>query len=157
MTHKHITRTIFLLLAALLIIAPAAAADVQQEKITLKDHPLGLTTLTEIKSHVAEILSRADLRPHEKLEQQTVIFGMDDRLSAWLTAERDSETGEIKYDSGLYIPVVTPVLEFFGLTKSAKAPENPYTEEEGKKAWEQYHKVYLTEYKPSGDFGGPIT
>lgn len=152
MNLKHTLLTLCLL--CLLIMAPAAAADVQLEKITLKDHPLGITTLSEIKSHVAEILSRADLRPHEKLEQQTVIFGMDDRLSAWLTAERDSETGEIKYDSGLYIPVITPALEFLGLTKSA--PKNPYTEEEGKKMWEQYHAVYLTEYRPTGDFGGPI-
>lgn len=151
MTHKHITRTIFLLLAALLIIAPAAAADTTaaNEHKILAYHPLGYS-LADIKATVADIIADNSYTPAEKFDLQVRAFGFDDRLKAWLETPRNEKTGEIEY--GTYIPVVTPVLSFFGLVK--EPPTEPYSEDEGRKAWNEYHKTALENYKPTGKFPG---
>lgn len=77
---------------------------------------------------------------------------MDARLQAWLEAERDEETGEPIYPEN--IPIVTPILSFFGLAK--ETPAEPYTQAEGEAAYSAYLDRYFAEYKPCGEFGGPI-
>ena len=50
--------------------------------------------------------------------------------------------------------IVTPILSFFGLAK--ETPAEPYTQAEGEAAYSAYLDRYLAEYKPCGEFGGPI-
>lgn len=113
--------------------------------------PATADTTTQIENAVAEIINNNELSPAEKLEEQTKVFGMDLRLKLWLEAPRDEETGEPMYDD--YIPIITPVLSFLGLSD---AIENPYTQAEGKAAYAAYLDLYLSSYKPCGEFGGPI-
>lgn len=142
MKLKHLFTTAVLI--GLLICAAPAAADAQ-----LEHHPQGFT-LADVRAAVAEILADNSFTSLEKLEMQAAAFGMDDRLNAWLLTPRDSETGEIEY--GTYIPVLTPILQFLGL--AGETPTEPYTEEEGKAAWNEYHGTALSEYKPTGGFPG---
>jgi hypothetical protein len=130
-------------------IAPISAAEADEYNSEL--HPYGYT-LDDIRANVAEFINDMSFSSSEKLALQTEAFGFDARLDAWLNAERDEETGEIQYDT--YIPVITPIMQIFGWGQTAI--RNPYTEEEGAAVWNQYLKTYITEYKPSGDFGGPI-
>ena len=113
--------------------------------------PATADTTTQIENAVVEIINNDELSPIEKLEEQTKVFGMDLRLKMWLEAPRDEETGEPIYDD--YIPVITPVLSFLGLSD---AIENPYTQAEGEAAYAAYLDLYLSSYKPTGTFGGPI-
>lgn len=140
MKPKHII-TITALLTAFLILfaflAPAAAAE---------------SPVEIIMEEVRNIIEDTGLNPAEKLEEQTKVFGMDLRLKLWLEAPRDEETGEPIYDD--YIPVISPVLSFLGLSD---AIENPYTEEEGQAAYAAYLEKYMAFYRPTGEFGGPIT
>ena len=148
MKPTHILTTLCLLC---LLIAPAAAADSIDLHTPIETHPLNLT-LHEIRETITEICSDTSLRPDEKLQAQTEVLGMDARLQAWLEAERDMETGEPIYPKN--IPIVTPILSFFGLAK--ETPTEPYTQAEGEAAYAAYLDRYLAEYKPSGEFGGPI-
>lgn len=137
MKPKHIILITVLLTTALIafaFIAPATA-----------------DTTTQIENAVAEIINNDELSPAEKLEEQTKIFGMDLRLKMWLEAPRDEETGEPIYDD--YIPIITPVLSFLGLSE---AIENPYTQAEGEAVWNAYHHLAMQEYKPTGAFGEVI-
>lgn len=149
MTHKNITRTIFLLLAALLIIAPAAAADTAS--IAENHHPMGWS-ISEIRLTIADILARADLSPIEKHHAQAEAIGADARLISWLESPRDSETGEIIYaeNSG---GLLRSIASFFGFGKTT---HEQYTEEEGRAAWDAYHARYIAEYQPTGAFGEVI-
>lgn len=142
MKLKHILTMAVLI--GLLVCAAPAAADAQ-----LEYHPQGFS-LADVRAAVAEILADNSYTPAEKLELQAAAFGMDERLNAWLLTPRDSETGEIEYD--VYIPVITPILQFFGLTDNTNS--DPYTEEEGAAAWNEYHGTALSEYKPTGGFPG---
>ena len=148
MKPTHILTTLCLLC---LLIAPAAAADSIDLHTPIETHPLNLT-LSEIRETITEICSDTSLRPDEKLQAQTEVLGMDARLQAWLEAERDEETGEPIYSAN--IPIVTPILSFFGLAK--ETPAEPYTQAEGEAAYSAYLDRYLAEYKPCGEFGGPI-
>lgn len=148
MKPTHILTTLCLLC---LLIAPAAAADSIDLHTPIDTHPLNLT-LHEIRETIAEICSDTSLRPDEKLQAQTEVLGMDARLQAWLEAERDEETGEPIYSKN--IPVITPILSFFGLAK--ETPAEPYTQAEGEAAYAAYLDLYLSLYKPTGTFGGPI-
>lgn len=148
MKPTHIL-TIFCLLC--LLIVPAAAADSIDLHTPISTHPLNLT-ISEIRETITEICSDTSLRPDEKLQAQTEVLGMDARLQAWLEAERDKETGEPIYPEN--IPIVTPILSFFGLAK--ETPAEPYTQAEGEAAYQAYLDRYLAEYKPCGEFGGPI-
>lgn len=144
-------------LAVLLCICPAAADDTAKNytisylHTPVEGHPLGLT-LYEIRTTIEEIVQDKTLRPDEKLKAQTEALGMDARLMAWLEAERDEETGEPIYPEN--IPVITPILSFFGLAK--ETPAEPYTQAEGEAAYSAYLDRYVAEYKPCGEFGGPI-
>ena len=148
MRPTHILTTLCLLC---LLIAPAAAADSIDLHTPIETHPLNLT-LHEIRETITEICSDTSLRPDEKLQAQTEVLGMDARLQAWLEAERDMKTGEPIYSAN--IPIVTPILSFFGLAK--ETPAEPYTQAEGEAAYAAYLDRYLAEYKPTGTFGGPI-
>ena len=148
MKPTHILTTLCLLC---LLIAPAAAADSIDLHTPIDTHPLNLT-LHEIRETITEICSDTSLRPDEKLQAQTEVLGMDARLQAWLEAERDEETGEPIYPEN--IPIVTPILSFFGLAK--ETPAEPYTQAEGEAAYAAYLDLYLSSYKPTGEFGGPI-
>ena len=148
MKPTHILTTLCLLC---LLIAPAAAADSIDLHTPIESHPLNLT-LHEIRETITEICSDTALRPDEKLQAQTEVLGMDARLQAWLEAERDVETGEPIYSAN--IPIVTPILSFFGLAK--QTPDEPYTQAEGEAAYSAYLDRYIAEYKPCGEFGGPI-
>ena len=77
---------------------------------------------------------------------------MDARLQAWLDAPRDDETGEPIYPANIL--VITPILATFGLVK--ETPSEPYTQDEGQKAWDAYHALWLETYVPSGAFGEVI-
>lgn len=136
-----------------LLIAPAAAADsIVNPHTPLLYHPHGFT-VADIRDTIEDILANTDLSPFGKLQAQTEALGMDSRLSAWLYAERDKDTGEPIYDTG--IPIISGLLSIFGIS-TPSAPENPYSEDEGRKVWEEYHATFLNEYKPTGEFGGPI-
>ena len=148
MKPTHILTTLCLLC---LLIAPAAAADSIDLHTPIETHPLNLT-LHEIRETITEICSDTSLRPDEKLQAQTEVLGMDARLQAWLEAERDEVTGEPIYPEN--IPIVTPILSFFGLAK--ETPAEPYTQAEGEAAYSAYLDRYFAEYKPCGEFGGPI-
>ena len=148
MKPTHILTTLCLLC---LLIAPAAAADSIDLHTPIETHPLNLT-LHEIRETITEICSDTSLRPDEKLQAQTEVLGMDARLQAWLEAEQDMETGELIYPEN--IPIVTPILSFFGLAK--ETPAEPYTQAEGEAAYSAYLDRYIAEYKPCGEFGGPI-
>ena len=148
MKPTHILTTLCLIC---LLIAPAAAADSIDLHTPIETHPLNLT-LHEIRETITEICSDTSLRPDEKLQAQTEVLGMDARLQAWLEAERDEVTGEPIYPEN--IPIVTPILSFFGLAK--ETPAEPYTQAEGEAAYSAYLDRYIAEYKPSGEFGGPI-
>lgn len=148
MKPTHILTTLCLLC---LLTAPAAAADSIDLHTPIETHPLNLT-LHEIRETITEICSDTSLRPDEKLQAQTEVLGMDARLQAWLEAERDMETGEPIYPEN--IPVITPILAFFGLAK--ETPEQPYTQAEGQAVYNAYLDRYVAEYKPTGEFGGPI-
>ena len=148
MKPTHILTTLCLLS---LLITPAAAADSIDLHTPIESHPLNLT-LSEIRETITEICSDTSLRPYEKLQAQTEVLGMDARLQAWLEAERDEETGEPIYPEN--IPIITPILSFFGLAK--ETPAEPYTQAEGEAAYSAYLDRYIAEYKPCGDFGGPI-
>lgn len=148
MKPTHILTTLCLLC---LLIAPAAAADSIDLHTPIDTHPLNLT-LHEIRETITEICSDTSLRPDEKLQAQTEVLGMDARLQAWLEAERDMETGEPIYPEN--VPIVTPILSFFGLAK--ETPAEPYTQAEGEAAYSAYLDRYIAEYKPCGEFGGPI-
>lgn len=140
MKPKHIITIITLLTAFLVLfafLAPTAAAESPVEIIIDK---------------VRNIIEDTELNPSEKLEQQTKVFGMDLRLKLWLEAPRDEETGEPIYDN--YIPVISPVLSYFGLSD---AIENPYTQEEGQAAYDRYLEKFTAFYQPTGTFGGPIS
>ena len=145
------TQIITTLCLLCLLIAPAAAADSIDLHTPIETHPLNLT-LHEIRETITEICSDTSLRPDEKLQAQTEVLGIDARLQAWLEAERDEETGEPIYPEN--IPVITPILSFFGLAK--ETPAEPYTQAEGEAAYQAYLDRYLAEYKPCGEFGGPI-
>lgn len=154
MKPKHIYLITGLLVMALIVfcfIAPAAAADSIDLHTPIETHPLNLT-LHEIRETITEICSDTSLRPDEKLQAQTEVLGMDARLQAWLEAERDEVTGEPIYPEN--IPIVTPILSFFGLAK--ETPAEPYTQAEGAAAYSAYLDLYLSSYKPTGSFGGPI-
>ena len=144
MKPTHILTTLCLLC---LLIAPAAAADSIDLHTPIETHPLNLT-LHEIRETITEICSDTSLRPDEKLQAQTEVLGMDARLQAWLEAERD-ELGEPIYS--MNIPVITPILSFFGLIK--QTPDEPYTQAEGLAVWEEYHQRYIEEYQSTGKFG----
>ena len=148
MKPTHILATLCLLC---LLIAPAAAADSIDLHTPIETHPLNLT-LHEIRETIIEICSDTSLGPDEKLQAQTEVLGMDARLQAWLEAERDEQTGEPIYPKN--IPIVTPILSFFGLAK--ETPAEPYTQAEGEAAYSAYLDRYIAEYKPCGEFGGPI-
>lgn len=160
-THTLLT----LCLLACLIIAPAAAVPPEEnthakphipaDNEIAKHHPLGWTH-GKIRETIAEVVADKNLRPHQKLQAQTEALGMDARLLAWLEAERDMETGE-PIGEPIYpknIPVITPILSFFSLAK--ETPAEPYTQAEGEAAYSAYLDRYLAEYKPCGEFGGPI-
>lgn len=157
MTPKHI---LTILCLALLLLAVPAAADSTDNQTTpliinpntpLHYHPHGFT-LAEIRESVRAISADTTLRPSEKLMAQTAACGLDNRLQAWLEAERDEETGEPNY--GIRIPILTPILATFGL--SPDIPDEPYTEDEGRDVWTSYHYVWISSYKPTGSFGGSI-
>ena len=149
MNFKH-TITILCLLA--LLAAPAAAADsTAYEHTKLTSHPQGYT-IADIRDKIADIISDTSLSSIEKIEAQAAAAGYDNRLNAWLHTPRDSETGEIQY--GTYIPVISPILKFLGLSTTES---EPYTEEEGRAAWDEFHRVALETYQPSGTFPGAGT
>lgn len=148
MKPTHILTTLCLLC---LLIAPAAAADSIDLHTPIETHPLNLT-LHEIRETITEICSDTSMRPDEKLQAQTEVLGMDARLQAWLEAERDEVTGEPIYPEN--VPIVTPILSFFGLAK--ETPAEPYTQAEGEAAYSAYLSRFVSEYKPTGEFGGPI-
>lgn len=144
-------------LAVLLCICPAAADDAAKNytisylHTPVEGHPLGLT-LYEIRTTVEEIVQDKTLRPDEKLQAQTETFGMDARLKAYLDAEKDLETGEPIYPDN--IPILTPILDWLGIWDAT--PEEPYNKEQGEAAYSLYLSTFVSEYKPTGDFGGPI-
>lgn len=146
MKPKHLITLTALLTAALILFAACAPVAADE---TLEYHPLGFS-LADIRETVAEIIADNSYTSAEKLDLQAAAFGMDERLNAWLLTPRDSETGEIEYET--YIPVVTPILQWLGLTENTNA--NPYSEEEGAAAWNEYHATALAEYKPTGGFPG---
>ena len=156
-THTLITLCLIICLLA----APAAAVPPDEnthakphkpaDNEIAKHHPLGWTH-GKIRDTIAEVVADTKLKPHEKLQAQTEALGMDARLLAWLEAERDMETGEPIYPKN--IPVITPILSFFGLAK--ETPAEPYTQAEGEAAYSAYLDRYVAEYKPCGEFGGPI-
>ena len=145
MKPTHILTTLCLLC---LLIAPAAAADSIDLHTPIETHPLNLT-LHEIRETITEICSDTSLRPDEKLQAQTEVLGMDARLQAWLEAERDEQTGEPIYPEN--IPIVTPILSFFGLAK--ETPTEPYTQAEGEAAYSAYLLRFQSEYRPTGPVG----
>lgn len=114
-------------------------------------HPQKLT-LSEIRVNVDSIVSDRTLKPMVKLEKQAEVFGMDVKLKAWLEAPRDEQTGEPIYDEK--IPVVGDVMAFFGIGNDV--PSDPYSQQDGLDAWNQYHALMLSEYKPTGAFGEVI-
>lgn len=114
-------------------------------------HPQKLS-LSEIRVNIDSIISDSSLKPLVKLEKQSEAMGMDAKLKAWLEAPRDEETGEPIYDEK--IPVVGDVMAFFGLGN--EVPSDPYTQQEGLDAWNQYHALMMSEYKPTGAFGEVI-
>lgn len=144
-------------LAVLLCICPAAADDAAKSyeisylHTPLEDHPLNLT-LYEIRTTISEIVSDLNLRPDERLQAQTEVLGMDARLLAYINAEKDEETGEPIYPEN--IPVITTVLSWFGW--ATVTPDEPYNKEQGEAAYSAYLSRYISEYKPTGQFGGPI-
>lgn len=117
----------------------------------IKLHPQKLT-LSEIRVNVDTIMADKTLKPLTKLEKQVEVFGMDAKLKAWLEAPRDEQTGEPIYEEK--IPVVGDVLTFFGF--GADVPSDPYSQQEGLDAWNQYHALMLSEYTPTGAFGEVI-
>lgn len=42
------------------------------------------------------------------------------------------------------------------MTKRNEVLSNPYTQQEGLDAWNQYHALMMSEYKPTGAFGEVI-
>lgn len=153
-THTLLT----LCLIFCLLAAPVAAVPPEEnthakphkpaDNEIAKHHPLGWTH-GKIRETIAEVVADKNLRPHQKLQAQTEALGMDARLLAWLEAERDMETGEPIYPEN--IPIITPILSFFGLAK--ETPAEPYTQAEGEAAWAAYHLRMMQEYKPTGPFG----
>ena len=159
MNLKHTLLTLCLIVC--LLAAPAAAVPPDEnthakphkpaDNEIAKHHPLGWTH-GKIRETIAEVVADKNLRPHQKLQAQTEALGMDVRLMAWLEAERDMETGEPIYPEN--IPIITPILSFFGLAK--ETPKQPYTQAEGEAVYSAYLDRYVAEYKSTGDFGGPI-
>lgn len=147
MKPTHILTTLCLLC---LLIAPAAAADETELHTPIEGHPLNLT-LAEVRENIKEII-QSNLRPDEKLTAQTEVLGMDARLKAYLAAEKDLETGEPIYPDN--IPILTPILDWLGVWDAT--PEEPYNKEQGEAAYRLYLSTFVSEYKPTGDFGGPI-
>lgn len=139
MKPKHIIILTTLLTAFLILFAFLAPATAAESPVEI------------IMEEVRNIIEDTELNPAEKLEEQTKVFGMDLRLKLWLEAPRDEETNEPIYDD--YIPVISPVLSFLGLSD---AIENPYTQEEGEAAYDRYLETFITFYRPTGQFGGPI-
>lgn len=160
MKPKHLIFLTALLTAALILYAaaaPAGAADSATNSTLPADETAPITThperlsLQDIREGIAEIITDATKSPAEKLEEQTKIMGMSAKLKLYLEAPRDEETGEPIYDN--YIPVISPVLSFLGLSD---AIENPYTQDEGQAAYDRYLEKFIAFYQPSGEFGGPI-
>lgn len=158
MKPKHLIP--ILLCLCLLLAAPAAAEETPQslvDKITvglntpIPYHPYGFT-LSDVREAVNIVHSDTSLRPDEKTDAISVACGMDEKLLAWLNAERDEETGEPIYNTR--IPVLTPLLAAIGIWEDV--PSEPYTEEEGQAHWDAYLYTWQQTYKPTGQFGGVI-
>lgn len=147
---KPIKPILTLCLLACLFIAPAAADNSTDLHTPIEGHPLNLT-LAEVRENIKDII-QSNLRPDEKLTAQTEVLGMDARLLAYLNAEKDMETGEPIYPEN--IPVITTVLSWFGW--ATVTPDEPYNKEQGDAAYSAYLSRYVSEYKPTGTFGGPI-
>lgn len=161
MKPKHLIILTALLTAALILFAaaaPAGAADSATNSTLPADETAPITThperlsLQDIRERIADIITDATKSSAEKLEEQTKIMGMSAKLKLYLEAPKDEETGEPVYDE--YIPVLTPILSFFGLSDTI---ENPYNKEEGEAAYSAYLETFINTYQPTGEFGGPIT